>query len=182
MALLLIDVQRGFSDPTWGPRNQPGFEAAVARTLELWRERGWPVAHVHHRSKEPASPLRPGQAGTEPMACAPSRDGEPVFEKSVHSAFIGTGLESWLRSRGIESLALAGLTSDHCVSTTARMGCDLGFGITLIEEACATFDRVTPDGRVIQAQLVHEVSLASLSGEFAEVTTLSRIAELVPAS
>ena len=171
-ALVAIDLQEGFRHPRWGRRNQPGLESSVGTILEAWRARGFPVIHVLHRSLEPDSPLRPGQPGTEPMSCARPLPGEAIFEKSVHSAFIGTGLETWLRARDLQNLSLIGMTSDHCVSTSARMGADLGFEITLIEDGLATFDRVARDGRVIPAELVHEVSLASLSREFARVISL----------
>ena len=49
-ALLIIDVQQGFSDPKWGPRNHPEAEANIGRLLAVWRETGRPVLHVHHDS------------------------------------------------------------------------------------------------------------------------------------
>ena len=86
----------------------------------------------------------------------------------MNSAFIGTTLEIYLRSKQIESLTLAGLTSDHCVSTTARMGSNLGFQVAIIAECVATFERRIGDSHFSaeQVQLVH---LASLNGEFAQV-------------
>jgi nicotinamidase-related amidase len=124
-ALLVIDVQKGFDSPGWGPRNNPGAEAAVARLLEAWRSAGWPVIHAQHVSVEPGSALGPGQPGVEIKPEAEPREGERLFQKSVNSAFIGTGLEEHLRSEGIESLVLVGLTTSHCVSTTARMAGNL---------------------------------------------------------
>ncbi|MFI5347498.1 MAG: cysteine hydrolase family protein [Elusimicrobiota bacterium] len=168
-ALIVIDVQKGFKDPYWGPRNNPGAEAAIARLLGAWRQAGLPVYHVRHLSGNPQSPLRPGQPGAEFMTEARPLPGEPVIEKNVNSAFIGTDLEARLRKAGHKNLVLVGLTSDHCVSTTTRMAANLGFTATVVEDAVATHDRMGFDGVKYPAEQVHRLALASLQGEFAEV-------------
>lgn len=93
---------------------------------------------------------------------------EYCIQKSVNNAFIATNLELHLKSKGIRSLMLAGLTSDHCVSTTARMAANLGFKVFILADCTATFDRKGPEASY-PAELVHAVSLASLSGEFATI-------------
>jgi len=168
-ALLLIDVQQGFDAPGWGERNNPDAERNIARLLEAWRNAGWPVLHVQHISVEPGSVLGPGQPGSELKPEAMPAPDEPLFQKNVNSAFIGTDLEAQLRERGIEALVLVGLTTNHCVSTTARMSGNLGFDTYVVDDATATFDRVGHDGRQYDAAEVHAISLASLHGEFATV-------------
>ena len=174
-ALLVIDVQRGFDTPGWGRRNNPEAETVIASLLGAWRAAGWPVLHAQHVSLEPGSALGPGQPGVKIKAEVEPREGEPVFQKSVNSAFIGTGLEEHLRSGGIESLVMVGLTTNHCVSTTARMAGNLGFTTLVVEDATATFDRVGPDGVLHPAELVHSVSLANLHEEFAAVVHSSDV-------
>ena len=49
------------------------------------------------------------------------------------------------------------------------MAGNLGFEVQLVGDACATFDRTAADGTVYQAQLVHDLSLANIHGEFCEV-------------
>ena len=46
--------------------------------------------------------------------------------KGVNSAFIGTQLEEILKESEVRTLVIAGLTTDHCVSTTTRMAANLG--------------------------------------------------------
>jgi nicotinamidase-related amidase len=168
-ALLLIDVQQAFDDPRWGSRNNPQAERRIAELLEGWRSKGRPVIHVQHMSREPDSPLRPGHPGNAFKPEATPLSGEPVFQKQVNSAFIGTTLEQHLRQHGIENLVLVGITTDHCVSTTARMAANLGFATTVVADATATFERTGYDGERYTAEQMHRLALASLHGEFAAV-------------
>ena len=115
------------------------------------------------------------------MAFARAQAYEPVIRKAVNSAFIGTELEKRLRAMGINELVIMGITTDHCVSTTTRMAANLGFKVTLVGDACFTFDRADLDGGTIPAETVHRVELAILGAEFATITTTSEIVESVQA-
>jgi len=167
--LLVIDVQQGFEEPRWGARNNPDAERRIAELLAAWRASGRPVLHVQHLSLEPRSPLREDAPGHVFKAEARPLADEPVFRKHVNSAFIGTDLEAHLRANAIDTLVLVGLTTDHCVSTTARMAGNLGFGVTVVEDATATFERRGPDGTHYSADLMHRAALASLHEEFATI-------------
>jgi nicotinamidase-related amidase len=173
-ALLLIDVQQGLDDPIWGPRNNPDAEQHMARLLYAWRDAGRPVIHVRHLSRK-GSPLRPGQPGAEIKAVAQPLPGEPLIDKEANNAFIGTDLEARLRRDSIDSLVIVGLTTDHCVSTTARMAGDLGFTTYVAADATAAHDGTGHDGTVYPAQLIHDTALASLHGEFATVLTTDEV-------
>jgi nicotinamidase-related amidase len=167
--LLVIDVQRAFEDPEWGPRNNPGAEENIAAALAGWRERGAPVIHVRHASTGSDGLFVPGTTSFEFKPEAAPAGAEPVITKGVNSAFIGTDLEQRLRGESVEAVALVGLTTDHCVSTTARMADNLGFETWVLADATATHDRRAPDGETIPADTMHRTALASLDGEFAEV-------------
>ena len=169
-ALILIDIQQGFDVPGyWGERNNPGAEANAARLLTAWRESGRPLFHVRHLSRNPKSPLFPGQPGAEIKREVKPLPGESLIEKSVNSAFIGTDLEAQLRRAGITHLVVAGLTTMHCVSTTVRMAGNLGFDTVLAADACAAYSQTGYDGEEYDAETMHATALASLHGEFAEV-------------
>jgi nicotinamidase-related amidase len=167
--LLVVDMQQGFDDPRWGRRNNPEMELRVRDLLRAWRTAGRPVVHVRHMSTEPTSPLRPHQPGNAFKAEAAPLAGERVCEKRVNSAFIGTSLEGDLRHGGCRGLTIVGLTTNHCVSTTARMAGNLGFATWVVSDATATFDRVGPDGREHRAEEIHAISLSDLHGEFATI-------------
>jgi nicotinamidase-related amidase len=179
-ALLLIDMQQGFDEPRWGTRNNLNAEQRIASLLAAWRQAKWPVIHVQHMSQESDSPLRPDVPGNAFKPETAPRDGEPVFQKAVNSAFIGTTLEAHLRREAIHSLVIVGLTTDHCVSTTARMAGNLGFKVVIVEDATATFDRTGPDGVRYSADQMHRTALASLNGEFATVQATGVVLAQLP--
>ena len=175
VALVSIDVQKGFDDPIWGLRNNPDAEEKIELLLSKWRNKGFSVIHVQHCSVEENSPLRTGTPGNEFKDEAKPLAGEKVFKKNVNSAFIGTELEVYLRENNIRSLVLAGFTTDHCVSTTTRMAGNLGFDTTLVSDATATFDRKGKDGTYYSADQIHHIHLASLHGEFCTVLTSKEV-------
>ena len=168
-ALLVIDVQKGFDDPSWGKRNNPHAESNIALLLSAWRRKQLPVIHIQHCSVQPDSPLRPNKPGNEFKEEALPIAGEERFTKTVNSAFIGTKLEQYLQDQRITDLVVVGLTTDHCVSTSTRMAGNLGFNVTLVSDATATFDRTGHDGVEYSAEDIHRIHLVSLNDEFCKV-------------
>lgn len=175
VALLVIDVQKGLALPARGMRNNPQAEANMLRLLDAWRAHRQPVVHIRHCSTEADSPLRPGLPGNAFKDEVLPLAGEAVFEKTVNSAFVGTGLERHLRAAGIVQLVIVGLTTDHCVSASTRSASDLGFDATLVSDATAAFDRIGYDGRHYSGDEIHRVNLVSLDGEFCEVRRTAEI-------
>jgi nicotinamidase-related amidase len=169
-ALLVIDVQNGFDEPSWGRRNNPFMEARILELLRAFRARRRPIIHCQHMSTRATSPLRPGQPGNDFKTVATPLPGETVIQKRVNSCFIGTSLEADLRRWDNHALVLVGLTTNHCVSTTARMAGNLGFNAWVVSDATAAFDRTGPDGREHPAELIHSIALSDLHQEFATVT------------
>lgn len=176
-ALIPIDVQQAFDHAPWGlaARNNPDMERNGGRLLAAWRARGAPLLHVRHDSIHAGSPLHPSHAGHafrpgfEPLA------DEPVIGKSVNAAFIGTDLDLRLRRRGIRRLVLFGITTDMCVSTSARVAANLGYEVTVVGDACACFPAIGHDGVVVPADTIHRAHLATLHAEFARVVAADEL-------
>ncbi len=180
-ALLLIDLQQGFADEAhWGGnRNNPDAEQVCLTLLTHWRAHNLPIFHIRHNSTEPKSPLNPKHAGFAFMPATAPIAGECIIDKTVNSAFIGTDLQNKLNDAGIDTLVLVGLTTNHCVSTTARMAGNLGFHTFVVHDATATFDRVGFDGQIYDSELIHRTALANLHGEFATVVSGNEILAMV---
>ena len=188
--LLLIDIQQGFNDTKyWGSsRSNPGFEDNVRRLLDAFRK-ATPrplVVHVRHHSTNPKSPLFPPSEGTEFQPYAATEPGEPVITKNENSAFIGTNLETMLRERGVTRLYICGMTTDQCVSTTARMAanlhvCDMEVDGAKRKGEIYLVGDATAANAVggFEADLVHKVHQATLGAEFCTAVTTEEAVDAI---
>jgi nicotinamidase-related amidase len=171
-ALLIIDVQKAI-DASYhaveGPRNNLEAEQNIARLLVAWRRDKRPIIHIRHDSTFPTSAYWPGQDGNEFKDEVAPAAGETVIPKRTNSAFIGTDLERHLRESGLETLVVAGVSTNNSVEATVRMAGNLGFQTYLVSDACFTFARRDFHGRLRTADEVHSMSLANLKDEYCTV-------------
>lgn len=177
-ALVVIDLQKGFDDAAyWGRRNNPDAEANVARLVGAWSETGRPLVIVRHDSASDSSPLSatgPGNALKPELS-----DASPdlLVTKTVNSAFYGTpDLNAWLKAAGIEQLVLAGIQTNMCNETTARMAGNLGYDVLFVLDAMHTFDLEGPEGEIMTADELTRATATSLhGGGFARVLATDEV-------
>jgi nicotinamidase-related amidase len=178
-ALLILDVQKGFEDPSWGRRNNQDAELNILKLLTEWRARGWEIIYSQHLSLLPKSPLHyQNKVGTEFKEIIKPLPQEVIFQKNVNSAFIGTKLETHLRDKLITSVVVTGLSTQHCVSTTTRMSKNLGFETFLVEDATAAFEITDHMGTTFAPEEVHEHEIAALHKEFATIVKTEEVLEI----
>lgn len=168
--LIPIDVQRGFDEAGWPRRNNPAMEDNGKRLLAAWRAERRTLIHVRHDSIHPHSTLHPAHRGNAFRAGFEPRAGEAVVSKSVNAALIGTDLDLRLRRLGATQLVLFGISTDMCVSTTARVAANLGYRVIVVGDACACFELAG-----IPADDIHRAHLATLAYEFAEVVDTEEV-------
>ncbi|MEV5516010.1 cysteine hydrolase family protein [Streptomyces flaveolus] len=178
-ALVVVDVQKGFEElDFWGTRNNPAADDNIAALIDVWQSTGRPVVFVRHDSAKPGSPLRTGYEGNDFKEYVERRRGkgsgaELLITKTVNSAFLGTpDLGAWLREQGIDQVVLAGIQTNMCVETTARMGGNLGYDVLVAFDATYTFGLEGPFGWRQSADELARASAVSLhGGGFARVVT-----------
>ena len=194
-ALLMIDMQRDFVEPKgFGEMlgNDVSLVrrciAPCLRVLTAARQAGLFVIHTREGHRPDLSDCLPakltrggktfiGEAG--PMGRILVRgeyghdiipelypiDGEPIIDKPGKGAFFDTDLGLILRTRGIKSLIVCGVTTEVCVQTTAREANDRGFEVLVPEDCCASyfpeFHRVTLEMIKAQGAIVGWVSDAA---------------------
>ena len=170
-ALLLVDTQNGVNEVAYyggpnGRRNNPDAEKNIICLLKKWRKLKKKVAFTRHNSRETNSPLKLHlETGGQLEGISPEAQ-DLVVEKDVNSGFIGTPLELELRRAGILRLVVAGFFTNVCVETTVRMSGNLGFDTYLVHNACAATNCLGLDGFDYDPELVHNMAIANLHGEF----------------
>lgn len=80
----------------------------------------------------------PGSQFAEPFA--PQAREFIVQGRTGSSGFAGSNLDSYLRNQGITQLYLAGFALHLSIESTLRQGHDLGYTVTVLEDACAAFN------------------------------------------
>jgi len=185
-ALLLVDVQKGVDDTAYygGPTgrvNNPQSKDNIRELLNAWRASGSKVAFTQHDSIEEGSPLKLSLESGEQLPGMEIHDGDIAVSKSVNSGFIGTSLELELRRAGIKRLVVVGYFTNVCVETTVRMAGNMGFDTYLVHDACSTMNSIGIDGTDYEPELVHNMSIATLHGEFCTAITLQDALGLIKA-
>lgn len=192
-ALLLVDIQEAFTNNQWPgngviyKRNNPNAEQIAGKLLNLCRQHNMHIIHVKHNSIDSNSLLQPHLNTNQFNRYVQPLENEIVFTKIINSAFIGTNLDSYLKQNNINTLIICGLTTDHCVSTTVRMGSNMGYNVYLVSDACATYDRPmysdnsnnNNGDNMISAQIIHDIHLTSLHNEFCQVATSHDIEQII---
>ena len=145
--LVVVDVQVGVMGESW---DSARIIKNVARVVERARADGVPVVWVQHSDEE--LPYESPQWQWVPELVP--AEGEPLIHKKFNSSFEETELEEELAKQGATHVALAGAATNWCIRATAYGALDLGYDLTLIEDAHTTVTMDLDNGTKIEASNV----------------------------
>jgi nicotinamidase-related amidase len=186
-ALLVIDMQKGavggggtIAESGHNMSMMPRVVQRCGEAIRAARSYGVPVFHVRVENlpdgkSSPAAWLRalhcisngrPVDLGRLSIEGDPATEfcdecmpcpGEIVITKRRPSAFIGTDLSILLRSQGIESVAIVGISTAGCVDATLRDATHNDFYAVLVEDAVGAYDQVLHDAAMTIMRARHDV-------------------------
>lgn len=188
-ALIVVDVQESFRQRAlWRAVNNPEIVERVSDLVAAARAAGDLVVWVLHAEPGTGTVFDPASGHVRLMDGLVPGPGEPVLTKTSHNAFTTTNLHQLLTSRGVREIAVCGIRTEQCCETTARVGSDLGFGVTFVTDATATFpsphwsapadrtvEEILADPRTLPAQAMVERTEYALAGRFATIATVAEL-------
>jgi ureidoacrylate peracid hydrolase len=94
-------------------------------------------------------------------------DNEIWLPKGSSNVFVSTNIDYLLRCLEVRQLVICGVVTDQCVESAVRDACDLGYLVTLVPDACATY-----------TQARHDNTLRAIKGYCRQRTTDELLAEI----
>ncbi|OAP55633.1 hypothetical protein AYL99_09785 [Fonsecaea erecta] len=154
-ALLVCDIQNGIIERVQGgPENTESFLQRLSQTIAAARAASLPIIYVRVAFRpgmpevSPRNALLAGakaaggtsfsesSASTQIHASVAPHDGDIVVIKRRVSALHGTDLDLVLRSLGVETLVIAGLSTSGVVMSTVRQGADMDYRLVVLADLC----------------------------------------------
>lgn len=121
-----------------GDHAADGSDISVRLTDTDMELRPWPNGPVKAAAKKAIAPkIRHGSKDAEiAPEIKPKPDWDVVVPKHRWSSFFQTKLELQLRTRGIDTIVIAGGSTDVGIASTVFAARDLDFGIVVVSDAC----------------------------------------------
>lgn len=169
-ALILVDIQNDyFADGLWPLSNIETATRKAIRALQAFREHGGLVVHIRHEFLSEDAPFfKPDSKGAQLHPDATNLPEETLVLKRHINSFLQTDLKAHLDDNGIREVVVVGNMTHMCVDAVTRAAVDMGYGATVLHDACATRD-VEFNGVVVPAEQVHVAFMAALSVAYARV-------------
>ncbi|GAB2631581.1 isochorismatase family protein [Streptomyces capparidis] len=195
-ALLVIDVQESFRQrPSWRAVSNPAIVERVGALVDAARARGRRVVWILHAAPGTGSVFDPALGHVRLMDGLEPRDGEPVLTKTTRNAFTTTELQRLLTLGGVRRLVVCGIQTEQCCETTARVAGDLGYDVTFVTDATATFpiphwdapedrtvEELLADPRTLSTDAIVERTEYALAGRFATIRSTAELTGAVAAA
>jgi nicotinamidase-related amidase len=159
-ALLVIDVQNEYFTGALPITHPAGHLEQILRVMDAAREQ-IPTVVIQHTFTQPDKPFfQKGTPGWELHPEVAMRPRHVLFEKNLPGSFTSTGLEDWLRERGISTVTIAGYMTHMCCDTTARQAVHRRFNVEFLSDATGTLPLSNSAGQVTAEELHRSILCA----------------------
>jgi len=175
-ALLVIDAQDSFKvGPRWAKRDNPAFEKNVSALVEAYRAAHLPIVYFLHTDSDEA--FAKEDPSFKLMDFLKPRNDEPVMVKNTRNCFTSTTLQPYLMEKDVRRVSIAGIQTEQCCETTARIAADLGYAVDFVTEATMTFPIPNWDkpGEELGVDAIRERTEYALRRRFARITTVNQL-------
>lgn len=180
--LLVIDVQESFRhEPYFSDAGLSAYLTAQNALIRAAQAAGTPIVRIFHVDgpDAPDNAFALASGAVRPLDGLAPFEATATFQKSRHSALVGTGLEVWLNQQGVQRLVVSGIRTEQCCETTTRHASDLGYTVDFVPEATLTFDMVQPDGRPLLADDIVRRTSTVLKDRFANILAVGEAVEVL---
>jgi nicotinamidase-related amidase len=157
-ALLVIDVQNEYFTGALPITHPAGHLEQILRVMDAAAGR-IPVVVVQHGSDD----LPIFRKGSKAWELHPEVAGRPrdlLIEKSLPGSFTNTGLDEWLRERGVTTVSIAGYMTHMCCDTTARQAVHRGFKSEFLSDATGTLPLSNAGGTATAEEIQRSILAA----------------------
>ena len=173
-ALLVVDVQNDFCEGgSLAVEGGAAVAAAISGHLRTSSYDHVVATRDHHVDPGAHFSATPDFVDSWPPHCRTGTPGasfhpdldvapiEAVFSKGEHAAAYsgfegaepgGSGLADWLRARGVDTVDVVGIATDHCVRATALDAAKAGFTTNVLLDLCAGVAPETTDRALKEMQ------------------------------
>lgn len=196
-AMIVVDMQNDFVAPGAAMETPAARQVVpqIAEALRVCRDAGIRIiytAHVHRRDgcdmglfDDLHAPIAnrdalvDGTSGVEIYADLAPAPGEHVIKKHRYSGFFGTDLDIILREWGIDTVIIAGTTTENCCHATARDAMFRNYRVIFLSDATATYDYPDRGFGSMPAAEVHHATLVVLAASTGHVMSLEAMKKLL---
>ena len=138
-ALLVIDAQVNMFSEGGSVYEGEKLLDTIGRLIARARTAHLPIIYVQNNGGE-GDPDMPGTPGWQIHPAVTPEQGDIVIQKHAPDSFYETSLQSELEARQIHRLIIVGMQTEMCIDATCRRAHELGYDVTLVQDAHSTFD------------------------------------------
>lgn len=179
-ALIVIDVQNEYVTGNMRIAYPPVETSLsnIGRAMDAAREASIPVVVVQHDAPAASPIFAQGSATWQLHPVVASRACDHHINKTLASAFTGTGLKAWLDERGIDTLAVVGYMTHNCDAATIYEAAHAGYQVEFLSDASGSLPYANAGGTA-SAEEIHRVFSTVFHSNFAAVVSTGQWIEAV---